>query len=181
MQNNYRTLLAAMLLPVLLSFAPDWYTYSSNEHGFSMKFPGKPVESSNEITTDIGPLNIKFFTYEPDTANEPNIVYMALVTIYPESKISSDKKDIIPQIFRNAIDGGVSNVKGILVSEKNISLGGYPGRSFKMTYDDGANVITAKAYLVKNRMYMMQTITTKANEDDASHERFLNSFSLLKK
>src|ERR1044071_8793017 len=170
MRNKYNILFATLMLP-LLSFTQHWSTFTYEEHGYSMKFPGKPEVSTESINTEIGQLIINFFTYDPDTAKEPNIVYMALVTVYPESKISSDKTDIVPQIFRNAIDGGVSNVKGTLVSEENITLKGYPGRKFKMTYSEGANVITAKAYLVKNRMYMMQTITTRANENDPSHAR----------
>jgi hypothetical protein len=169
----------AFCLPALLAFAqaPGWVNFESKESGFKVLFPEAPKTSEDAVETEIGKLNIKFFTC--DLYTKDSIVYMALVTSYPADKISSDKKEIVANVFRNAIDGGVKNVSGTLLSEKELTFKQYPGREFKMSFQDGAAIISARAYLVKNTMYMLQAITVKDKENEPGIKRFLDSFTLL--
>ncbi len=177
--RRYILYVAVFCLPVLLAFMPvdKWISFESKEWGFKLAFPKTPQETKNSVDTEIGKVDINFFTcdmYETDS-----MVYMALTSTYPADKIHSDKKDIIASVFRNAIDGGVNNVKGKLLSEENISFQQYPGRAFTISFRDGEAFISARAYLVKNTMYMMQAITVKRKEHDPAIARFLGSFSLL--
>jgi len=179
MQKKYRILLAVLLLPALVSFMQDWVTFTYEDQGFSLKFPGKPEENSQQVTTDAGEVTMHIFSYEAKIGGD-DIVYMAMASEFPESSgINSDNKKKLDVQYRNAIDGGVKNVKGTLVSEENTKIKGYEGRKFKITYDDGAGFIAGKVFLVKRRMYIVQTVASKQNENDPSNERFVNSFKLI--
>jgi hypothetical protein len=81
-------------------------------------------------------------------------------------------------MFRSAIDGAVESVKGKLLTEKNITLDKYQGREIKVDYDNGAAFIRMRLYIVKNKMYILQTITYAAKDNNASINEFLNSFQL---
>lgn len=181
MKNKYMAILAALLLPVLVGFAPDWVKFTSEKGAFSVQLPGQPEESEQAVKTDIGELSLRIFSYETDKNDvDNNIVYMIMSTDYPESSgISSDAKERIPTMFRNAVDGGVKNVNGKLLSEKDITLKGFPGRQYKLAFQEGEGIISGRFYLVKNRMYMVQAIVMKAKENDPSVLKFLNSFSVL--
>lgn len=177
--RKYILYTAVFCLPVLMAFTsvPDWVNFESKGSGFSVLFPENPVESNQTVDAEIGTLNLKIFTC--DVYEKQSMVYMAAVTDFPADKISSDKKEIVDKVFRDAIDGGVKNVEGSLLSEKEIKLKKYPGREFKISFQDGAAVILAKAYLVKNTMYILQAITLKDKESDPAIARFMNSFALL--
>ena len=85
--------------------------------------------------------------------------------------------------FDKARDGMLANVKGTLVSEKSICLGGYSGREVKMSgkTDDGTKFIArVRFYDVNRRIYMVQYIGRKPNDTSAKTTRFLDSFKVVK-
>jgi hypothetical protein len=181
MKNKYLAILAALMMPVLMSFAPGWVTFESRDQAFSAMFPGKVDESEQSVKTDVGELALKIFAYEPaESLQDDNMVYMVMTTTYPaSSNISSDATADLPTMFRNAVDGGVKNVSGKLLAEKDIKIAGYPGREYKISYQDGDNIIKGKMYLVKQRMYMIQGIYSKEKDGNATLQKFLDSFRLM--
>ena len=104
---------------------------------------------------------------------------MIMQTDYPDSLVHSDFKDQLKSLFDNAVEGGVSNVKGKLIHQKDIEINGYPGREFSIDYNDGEAVMFIKTYLVKNRMYMLQTITNTGKYPNEDITKFMQSFKLM--
>jgi hypothetical protein len=54
----------------------------------------------------------------------------------------------------------------------------YPGRKFRVDVQNGVAVMTMRAYLVRNKLYMLQVITETKKDLNKSIEKFMNSFSL---
>jgi hypothetical protein len=106
---------------------------------------------------------------------------MSITSEYPDSLINSGKTELLPQFFRNSIDGAVRNVQGKLLSEKNITINGFPGREVRVDYQNGTAIIKMDFYLVHNEMIMLQTITEPSKENNASELKFYASFKLKRK
>lgn len=180
-QNNKMKKLPLLLICFLLlnnAFAQNkWEQFKDKD--FQLMFPQKPVQESQIIQSEIGPLNLDMYTYQPaEAAKDLNALYMITYVVYPDSIINSDKKEMIKGVFRGAIDGAVGNIKGKLVSEKEITYKGFPGREAKISFQDGAYIMMIHAFIVKNKMYMLQTVSEIKNDDNKMTTQFFNSFQL---
>jgi hypothetical protein len=173
--------LVAVLSLLFISFgfttACQWEIYEVAD--FKAKFPSKPTYESQVVNSAVGNLTMHIHTYQAvDSETEDNLVYGVISTEYPDSIIDSNNPELMSSMFRSAIDGAVESVKGKLLTEKNITLDKYQGREIKVDYDNGAAFIRMRLYIVKNKMYILQTITYSAKDNNASINEFLNSFQL---
>jgi hypothetical protein len=156
----------------------DWYTYQSQE--ISIEFPKEPELTSQSVPTAVGDIEMKIASYDGSKEGDINLAYVFISSIYPDSLINSNKKEMLPDFFRSSIDGAVKNVNGKLIAEKEVLLDGFPGREAKVDYGNGQAIIAFRMYLVQNRAYFIQTISEKGKEENESALRFRNSFKLKK-
>ena len=155
----------------------DWISFEG--HGYKMLFPEKPKDETRTINTALGELKMNIFMYEvQDELKDDNYTYSITEIEYPDSVINSDKKDILDKFMRNCVDGSVNSVHGKLLTETVIQLNGFPGREFRIDIKDGFAVVTMRAYLVHNTMYILQIITNAKKDFNKSLGRFMNSFTL---
>lgn len=161
-----------------LNSPKEWYPFKSE--GYSIEFPVKPTIETSKVPSPIGELTLINSMYDAQKTGDKNdnLAYSVIVTDYPDSLIHSDNKEMLPAFFRNSIDGGVANSGGTLSSEKEIEIGGYPGREARVDLNEGKGVLIIRCYLVKNRFYILQTITEKPKFPNNSVDRFLGSFRL---
>jgi hypothetical protein len=142
-------------------------------------FPGKPTATTQMVSSAIGPLKLDINLYEvPRGSQDDNFIYLLNETAYPDSLVSSDKKEILDNFFSRAIDGAVSRVHGKLLTEKAIALGKYPGREIRINFQQGRAVIKMRMYLVKSILFMLETITDPKFDGNKSIDRFMDSFQL---
>lgn len=157
-----------------------WFQFE--DANYKVLFPQKPSDETDTVATALGTLKMNIHMYEvPPTVTDENFTYGVIQTDYPEGAIDVRKEELINKFFRGSIDGAVRNVNGKLLTESTISLDGYPGREVRVDYNNGVAVITMRMYLVKNTMYMLQTITGTAKDHNPSIGKFMNSFALKKK
>lgn len=157
----------------------DWVPYSTPN--WSVRFPGKPEESQQTTPTAIGDQKLSIYMYTaPDQNAADNLVYGMIQTIFPDSLVNSDKTEMVNPLMRNAVDGAVNNVQGKLLSESVISINGYPGREVKIAFQQDAYIINARIYLVKNYLYMLQTICGENKDNNTLAKVFMDSFELKK-
>lgn len=174
--------LLALLIVILANTAfakvDKWQTFK--EAGFEIEFPYRPKHTTQAVNSEVGVLNIGIFMYEaiPQEKDE-NLVYTIMTTVYPDSLINTMKPEMLATFFRSAIDGGTKAMNGKVLSEKTIDFNGIPGRYVRVSFGDGAYIMNMKAFLVKNKLYMVQVASEISNEENSSATRFLNSFKLL--
>lgn len=172
-------ILVLAFLTMSFTGSDDWVTFENES--CQMHFPKKPSDQSRIINTEIGKLILIMHTYDvPANEQDDNLNYSLAECEYPDSLINSDRKDILDKFFRNSIDGVVRNVHGKLLLESVTQLDGYPGREIKIDVTDGVAVITMRFYLVKNRMYIIQTFTDTNKDFSQSITKFMDSFKLKK-
>jgi hypothetical protein len=87
--------------------------------------------------------------------------------------------------FDKARDGMIAKIKGTLLAEKEISLGGYPGREVKVAAkgsDDTDYIALARYYVVGERIYVVEVVFPKDSESASTGNiaKFFDSFAVAK-
>jgi hypothetical protein len=169
--------IVVLLLTMSFTNQDTWFLLKSD--GFTITFPKEPASQPQVVNSDIGELKINIFIYDAsESGADDNLVYLASSTEYPDSLISSEKTEILPVLFKNTIDGILSNIQGKILSETAIEINGFPGREVKVDFMEGQAIIKIRIYLVKNILYMVETITETSKVPNKSIDKFMDSFKL---
>lgn len=78
-------------------------------------------------------------------------------------------------LFTNSVNGMAKNVQGTVKSIKTITYNEFPGREAKVDVQ-GKAIITARLYLIHNRLYMIMVFSATGKDDNADVAKFLDSF-----
>ena len=149
-----------------------WKDFQSKEGGFSVSMPGTPTEKRQAFHTQAGPVEAHFFTVEADRGGT---VYMVVYGDYPEALMASGDREMLLDAAR---DGAVGNIRGTLLGERAVSLGGHPGRELQVLSSDGRLALQIRIYLANNRQYQVVAVTPKETRSTADRDRFFDSFRL---
>ena len=148
---------------------PSSFRYTSPEGRYSVLLPAQPTLSSQQVNAPDGsPMT----QYMVTAAGTMGMVMIAYFDYASDVVFSLDK----------ARDGMVTSIKGILLDEHSMSLGGAPGRQLKISAktEQGLEFIDrARFYDVKPRVYVLQCISPKSIDSAAIAERceqFFDSF-----
>jgi hypothetical protein len=165
-------LLMSASLAMSVQKPAEWVRYNSPEGRYSVLVPAQPELGTQESATADGQ---KFTQYKAAVSDGNGIYLIGYFDHVPGTTFSLDK----------ARDGMVGALKGTLLSESAISLGGSPGRELKVTAtSDGTEfLLRARFYDVDKRVYVLQFIIPKSEDDSASAEkaaRFFDSFQVTK-
>jgi hypothetical protein len=156
----------------------DWQTFTSDEGGFSVLFPGQPAQATQVMTGSNGDSELITYNWQAGPT---------LYTVGYSDYSAADLKNLDPNdILDVALDGAVKNVKGKVLVKQEITLEQYPGRDVTIEFPDrpdyaGGGIVRLKLYLVNQRIYEVMTISVKADLLADAHKKFINSFTLLKK
>ncbi|HXL81367.1 MAG TPA: hypothetical protein VN951_10875 [Pyrinomonadaceae bacterium] len=150
-----------------------WINYNSTEGRYTISLPAQPKVSTQESATADGQ---KFPQYMA-TVNDQDAIYLVgYFDHVPGTIFSAD----------SARDGMVAAVKGTLVSERIISLSGYPGRELKVgtKSDNNEYVILAKFWDTENRVYVLQIVFPESVDSESINikaAKYFDSFQIVKK
>ena len=148
---------------------PSSVRYTSPEGRYSALLPAQPTLSSQQVSAPDG---TPMTQYMAMAAGSMGMVMIAYFDYAADVVFSLDK----------ARDGMVTSIKGTLLDEHSMSLGGAPGRQVKISArtEQGMEFIDrARFYDVKPRVYVLQCISPKSIDSAAIAERceqFFDSF-----
>jgi len=150
----------------------NWINYKSAEGRYSISLPAQPKLSTQESATADGQ---KFPQYMATIRDQDAIYLVGYFDHVPGTIFAADR----------ARDGMVAAVKGTLVSERTISLSGYPGRELKVAAKSESTdyIILAKFWDTENRVYVLQVVYPKSDEGESINTRaaqYFDSFQVLK-
>ena len=173
----YLLLLIGFILPAQNS--KPWKEFISVDGKFRIMTPGEMMEKVNEIDTDIG--HFHYFTYIHQTtdSNAENLVYKISYVDYPEHTIHSDSTEFVEEFFHSTIETSIQSVHGNLRYSDEIKLLEYPGRIWRVDYNQGEATIKTKAYMVGRRYYQIQVIGRREKSMNVTQDRFFDSFYLI--
>lgn len=144
-------------------------TFESTEGRFSAEFPGEPTEEVETTTAEGINLEIHFFTSEsPDYAVSVGYVD------YPEEFKTLDPA----QILSGVAAGAAGNIAGGEVTKNEPgTFQGVPSVDYEVTADEAT--LQAKAFLIENRLYLLQAVSEDIADADAEYDRLVESFKLI--
>lgn len=151
----------------------EWIRYKSAEGRYSILLPVQPTLSTQQSSTAAG----KKVTQYRATASDGKATFLIGYYDYFSGTTFS---------FDKARDGILGKIKGTLLSERAIRLGGHRGRELKVSAIgiDGTELLDrARIYDVDKRIYVLQVITVKSEDHSASAEkadRYFDSFQVTK-
>jgi len=169
--------MAVFFLSVNAVHAQKWKKYKAEDLAFIAYYPGTPKRSMQKVPTAVGELDMHMVMYSPDSGDD-NAIYSVIRSDYPEDQFKNADAEYNNKILTGAVNGAVSNVNGTLIFDNKVKFNGYPGRSIKIQMQGG--FIYINAYLVENSMFITQVICLTNKDENASIQRFLNSFEIIK-
>jgi|RhiMetdeSRZDD1v2_1073273.scaffolds.fasta_scaffold37625_2 hypothetical protein len=154
----------------------NWKLFTSTTGKFSVVSPGELTYQQKTAQTPEGPVQLHVFYYFANA--EYSVSYADYLLMLQGS-------DRLTAFLNTVRDAGVKGINGRLLEDKEITLSGYPGRSYIVEY--GTNhgfLLMGRNIVVGQRLYMI-TASYGKNEVplvEGSYEkwarRFLDSFTL---
>jgi len=143
-------------------------------------FPHQPTDQTGTVNTAKGDLKVNIYSYKvAASAKDENLAYALTVTEYPDSVVLSQNQEQTDAFFSASISGMLNNFHGKLVGESKTTIQGFPGRQVKLNLQHGGAIMNIHLFLVKNRMYMLETITKADKAPNNSIKRFMSSFEII--
>lgn len=172
-QRPGKVLALTLVILVLAGGCGRKDVFSSKEGGFSVETSSIPKQKRERVTTPDGPVDIHTLTFE---MQNPPAEYWVVYIDYPAPTV---RQKGVGQLLKEARDGSVNNVRGRLLKERDILLGGYPGKEIEYEEEAaGEEVYKSKMCLVKQRLYIVLVTASRGGSQEHA-EKFLNSFRLL--
>ena len=167
------------------SLADGWKEVICYDANFKISIPGTFQLKSDTIQTDIGDLYLHTFYLQQKkieakgkaTTGE-NLFFTLSIYDYPFS-IHQDSTDLLADFLSTTVESATGGVGGELVYQSDISLNKYHGKIWRIHYNKGKNVIRSKAYLIKNRLYLLSVAVEKKYSLNIKTDRYFESFKFL--
>lgn len=180
-----QTLFIITLLALVLSSwtFSDWTYFTSAEGRFKIFAPSElqNQEQIQAIETSLGTLEYHTFYHQPTKGETKDFIFILSYVDYPDALLLSDSTDLVNEFFSTTIEAASENLNGELKYENPLELSDYPGRIWRIDYNEGEAIMKTKAYVVGNRYYSLQVAVNSDKRFNSHIDLFLNSFELLTK
>lgn len=170
-----------LLLIVSPSIDAEWKEFISYEGRFRVLVPANMESGETDIDTELGPITYHTVYCQESGEEVDNYVYMVSYCDYPEFSMHSDSTELLKSFFDATIESATQSVQGELMYSSDITMKDYPGKIWRINYNDNDATIKTKAFVVGNRFYTVQTISLKNKGLNPSIDKFLDSFELIEK
>jgi hypothetical protein len=169
---------SAIFLFIFSLFPTKWQVFKSYDGKFSVEIPCATMEEKvQQIPTPMGELEYHTFVCAPPELDAENKVFLISYVDYPSAILHPDSLDLKRQLLATSIESSVESLKGTLLYQDEITYKGEQGFFWRIDYNKGNAVMKTKAFIVKNRMYLIQVATEKARSRNLEADKYLNSFT----
>jgi hypothetical protein len=170
---------AIAILLILGSFTnTEWMQFRNIDGRFKVLIRGNLVEKMATIQTEIGMIESHQFVYQP-AEKEENLAYIIMYYDFPKGGMHSDSTELLKEFFDTTVEEAATKLQGMLVYQHDLEHEGYAARQWRVNYSDNKVAIRSRAFMVKQRFYLLQTIGFTDIEQNNVSEYFINSFRLL--
>lgn len=152
-----------------------WKKFTATQGRYTILMPGKPQTRSMPLTLPQGMKLKMWFTVGQEVVNSKT----AYVSAYVDFPVDGNIGESMGQ---QALDAGIQNFLGAgnrrEVSRSRFSLNGYPGQELYYRAPQGLSG-RIRAFMVDNRLYVLQAETDREAANQTKMTNFLQSFKLL--
>jgi hypothetical protein len=170
--------LAALVLGLAVSAGAraatdeNWDTFSPVGGAFKVLMPTTPTTDSKELPSPFGKAKITTHT----AASEDGRAFMIAALTMP---VDISALGSSGEMLDSFVGGMAQGFKGKVVSQKTIKLGDYAGKEFEATALEGKSTFRGRAYVVKDKIFVVGVLAAKDSAEGDSVEKFLDSFELV--
>ncbi|NJK82504.1 MAG: hypothetical protein HC912_00465 [Saprospiraceae bacterium] len=161
-----------------LSVQAQWIEYVDAEGKFTIVAPASLTHKADTVETEIGKLVYHTLFYQAEAASA-NQVFMLSYCDYPAGSVHSDSTALLDDFFKATIREATFSINGELMYQSDEDTQGFPGKYWRIDYRNRQAVIKTKAFVVRNRYYALQIVTTREKHLNPDNERFIESFRLI--
>lgn len=170
-----RRVLVLMAVVVFLPAAlarPDPETYAPKDAGYSVKFPGKPMELTQKPKTPAGDIEVKMAVYGTSKGE-------AYATAYNEVPGGTVPDDKVQEFLTGVVNGVKGDGTVVNSNDTQFGEGKLPAKSFLI---DKSKQQFVKGLVLLNdgRVYQVLVIGPKAFVNGKEAKAFMDSFTLTK-
>jgi hypothetical protein len=148
--------------------APQLGTVNAEE-GFSVKMPGQPQVQRQKVTIPAG--DVATAAYSLQTPE--GVIFSVSIADYPEKVVAARPAEAF---LNEGRDGLTNQLKGTVSNEQEVTVDGYPGKSYTVSSPNGE--VKARNYLVGPRLYTMLVLYNPSIGAPGSDD-FLGSLALV--
>ncbi len=159
-------------------FASDWQVTHSKLGAFTVEAPAAMQHDSMIIPTDIG--EVTFHTYHTSFESEEGS-FVFMVQYYQDDLLMTHQKEdsLAVDFFAATVEQSAMRLAGEVIIEDEIFYRQeFPGRFWRIHYNEGNSVMKNIAYLVKDRFYLMQVAVESKYSLHPYIDRYFESFKL---
>ena len=139
------------------------------EEGFSVKMPGQPQVQRQKVTIPAGEVATAAYSLQ----TPEGVIYSVSIADYPEKVVAARP----PEAFLNEGRDGLTNqLKGTVSNEQEVTVDGYPGKSYTVSSPNGE--VRARNYLVGPRLYTLLVLYNPSIGAPGADD-FLGSLALV--
>ena len=155
--------------PLYTQTAPEvWKQYPYPSDGFAISAPSVPTYSNQVKATDAG--NVEIHTYTIPLGSNG-------VVMISSSQVNGLEKNSPRTRLQMAKEGALKAGDATLTTEKEITVGRYPGLQYEATAQNLH--VRARMYIVKNRLFQLLEISPLTTPFPIEAERISTSFKIL--
>jgi hypothetical protein len=179
---TFKKLIIPLLIPFLfLSFSYKWNEFKTIDGRFYVMVPGIMEEKITKSKTAIGELEYHTFVCQiPESENSENLLYIVSYCDYPKGTIHSDSTEFLKEYFEATIDEATRSIRGQLLYAADCKIDDYPGKTWRIDYNNGKATMRTKSFMVKNRLFSLQTACRRVNNLNEDGDKFFDSFRLMR-
>ncbi|HEX5706554.1 MAG TPA: hypothetical protein VFX96_04625 [Pyrinomonadaceae bacterium] len=146
--------------------APKWETVKAG--GMSIDMPGKPSRQTQTVQSAGGPVEVHLIGIDRGSEG-----FMVSHNEFPAviANALTDTKTLLDA----GRDGALKNADGKLISERDLTLGGHPGREVVGEVPSKKTAFTLRVYWVKPHLYQVIYLHPQASAVTADGRKFLDS------
>lgn len=154
-----------------------WAGFRSPAGDFTVSLPGAPIEATQQVATDSGTVPIRTYQVMTETA-----VYQISRSDLPEHVGTPTE---LRELYDDGRDTRLEDEGVLLIGERDIRLGGYPGR--EVTLSESGRATRIRWFMVGTRLYEV-TVAMNTGQPPAMRAatlgretiRFLDTFRLMR-
>ena len=147
----------------------NWSRFSAESSGFSAFMPTQPRHSLVTNETVAGPLVMSVLISEMSST----VAFSIVRNSFPTNMVMTNTAAIFAGGLKQAL-----GTDGSLTSEREVALGGYPGREWCFEKDRGRTILTMRVYLVDHDLYQAICVMPKRRLCQRHVAEFLDSCEL---
>jgi hypothetical protein len=142
---------------------------------YTIQFPGKAVNQSRTVDSEIGKLPILINILEIADATD-NKVYVAMETKYPKQVASQEDVNNLNKFYKRAIDKSLQAISGELVSIADTYYKGKLGKEYRAYFMEGKALVIYRIFYINENVYSFGVITLPDKDNNEKMKEFFNSF-----